>query len=142
MSSPAASRLSALRDGLLHLHKKLLDSERAAYEHDVSKIHSSGHLLELVLNDPAFAWLRELSQLVVVIDEALDAEEPVTPAEADRMIARARGLLTASETGDDFQRRYYEAFQRDPGTVIAHGEMMKVFAAVDGLPRPPGPVPS
>ena len=130
MNSPAASRLTALRNGLLHLHKKLLDSERAAYEHDIGKVHSAGHLLDLVLNDPAFAWLRELSQLVVLIDETLDADEPVWAPEAERLIAKSRSLLTASEDGDLFQRRYYEAFQRDPGTVIAHGEMMKVLAEI------------
>lgn len=130
MTSPEAARLQALRDGLLHLHKKLLDSERAAYERDIAKVHSASHLLDLVLNDPAFAWLRELSQLVVLIDEALDADEPVWGPEAKRLIAKTRSLLTASEDGDAFQRSYYAAFQRDPGTVIAHGEMMKVLTGI------------
>ena len=65
-------RLTDLRNGLLKLHKVLLDSERDAYDHNISRITSSGQLLDLVLNDPFFAWLRELSQFIVLIDETLD----------------------------------------------------------------------
>src|ERR1700719_3828380 len=66
-------RLTDLRNGLLSLHKTLLDSERASYERDIARIDSSGELLKLVLYDPWFAWLHELSEFVVLIDETLDA---------------------------------------------------------------------
>ena len=52
------ARLKGTRDGLLRLHKTLLDSERAAYERDVARITSTGQFLQLVLNDPWFQWLR------------------------------------------------------------------------------------
>lgn len=120
-------RLTTLRNGLLRLHKRLLDSEAALYDREVSRITSSGHLLDLVLNHPSFAWLRELSQLVVVIDERLDEEAPVSAVEAERLMTRVRALLSPSEFGDGFQRSYFDAFQRDPETVLAHAEMMKVF---------------
>src|SRR5580658_10543781 len=66
-------RLTDLRNGLLSLHKTLLDSERASYERDIARIDSSGELLKLVLYDPWFAWLHELSEFVVLIDETVDA---------------------------------------------------------------------
>ena len=53
-------RLTDLRNGLLHLHKALLDSESATYDNDIARITSKGQLLELVLHDPWFAWLHEL----------------------------------------------------------------------------------
>ena len=68
-------RLTDLRNGLLGLHKTLLDSERGTYERDIARIGSSGELLKLVLYDPWFAWLHELSEFVVLIDETLDADE-------------------------------------------------------------------
>jgi len=124
-------RLKALRDGLLHLHKALLDSERAAYERDVTRITSSGQFLNLVLNDPWFNWLRDLSQFIVVIDEALDSkEDPVTADDAARLIARARDLVSPAEDGAGFSRRYYECMQRDPAAVLAHRDMMQVFAGL------------
>jgi hypothetical protein len=128
------AQLTALRNGLLRLHKVALDSERAVYERDVERIRSSGHFLELVMHDPWFAWLHELSELIVLIDEALDAEEPVTEPDADRLRKQARSLLVPAEEGKGFARQYYQALQRDPGVVIAHGEMMKVFTALETKP--------
>jgi len=128
MPNQARERLTSLRNGLLPLHKYLLDSERSAYERDVAPIATSGQFLDLVLNDSWFAWLRELSQLIVVIDETLDLEEPATAEDAARLIAQARLLASPAELGTGFARRYYDAMQRDPGVVLAHRDMMKVFA--------------
>jgi hypothetical protein len=127
-------QLTDLRNGLLRLHLTLLDSERAAYERDVRRIAGTGEYLNLVLNDPWFTWLRDLSQFIVLIDETLDFADPPTTADAASLIARARALVAPSETGAGFARRYDEAMQRDPGVVLAHGAMMRVFAALG-----PGP---
>src|SRR6187399_2235235 len=71
----AEKLLNDLRQGLLRLHKTLLDWERAGYE----RIHgrqSSNDLLNALLNDPQFAWLRPISQLIVRIDELLADKTP------------------------------------------------------------------
>src|SRR5580658_2020387 len=128
MIEPAASRLTALRNGLLQLHKSLLEAERAAYERDIERITTTGQYLNLVLSDPWFAWLRDLSQFIVVVDEALADKEPVTPEDATRLVARARELVSPDEDGNGFRRRYFEVMQRDPGVVLAHRDMMRVFA--------------
>ena len=120
-------RLKKLRDGLLRLHKSLLDSERAAYERDVQRIGSPGEFLNLLLNDPWFGWLRELSQFIVLVDETLDLEKPPTAQEAGRLIAQARELVSPAEEGAMFARRYWEAMQRDPSAVLAHRDMIRVF---------------
>lgn len=127
MGDRAIERLKEVRNGLLRLHKSLLDSERAVYERDVARITSAGQYLGLVLDDPFFAWLRELSQFIVMVDEALDLDEPDAPVDAVRLIAQARELIAPSETGDGFARRYYEAMQADPAVVLAHRDMMRVF---------------
>jgi hypothetical protein len=128
MTGQTRQRLITLRNGLLHLHKALLESERAAYERDVEHITSTGQYLNLVLNDPWFSWLRELSQFVVLVDETLDQKEPAAEEEAIRLITLARSLVAPAEDGDRFGRSYWQAMQRDPGAVLAHGDMMKVFA--------------
>jgi hypothetical protein len=124
-------RLTELREGLLRHHKVLLDSERAAYEHEVERIASSNQLLSLLLNDPWFAWLRELSQLIVIVDEVQDnKKEQPTAADADRLIGQARALITPSENGTGFQKKYDEAMQRDPDVVLAHGRVVKILAGL------------
>jgi hypothetical protein len=130
MADSTTQRLNDLRNGLLRLHKSLLDSERAAYERDVERISTTGQFLNLVLNDPWFNWLRYLSQFIVVVDETLDSKEPVTSEDADRLIARARELVSPSEEGTGFARRYFEGMQRDPAVVLAHRDMVQVFAGL------------
>ena len=52
-----SAELHQLSKALLRLHKSLLDGERAAYERIHGPIPSNGAFLQLVLGDPAFAWL-------------------------------------------------------------------------------------
>jgi hypothetical protein len=128
--APAHQRLTDLRNGLLSLHKTLLDSERATYERDIARIKSSTDFLKLVLYDPWFNWLHELSELVVLIDETLDAKEPPDGFSAERLIAQTQELLTPNETGHGFEQRYFEALQRDPDVVLAHAKTRKLVASL------------
>jgi len=130
-------RLTDLRNGLLGLHKTLLDSERGTYERDIARIGSSGELLKLVLYDPWFAWLHELSEFVVLIDETVDAidkkadaRKPAPVIDAERLIAQAGELLAPNETGTGFAKRYFEALQRDPDVVLAHARMRKILSSL------------
>ncbi|MBM3773619.1 MAG: hypothetical protein FJW37_00470 [Acidobacteria bacterium] len=107
-----------------------MESERASYERDVARIGSRGELLELLMNDPWFAWLRELSALVAYIDETLAAEQPATAAEVERLIRRARGLLVPVEEGTGFERHYFQALQRDPNVVLAHAQAKRLIAGL------------
>jgi hypothetical protein len=125
-----AEVLTDLRNALLKLHKILLDSERAIYERDVARIHSPGEMLGLLMEDPWFAWLRDLSRFVVEIDERLDEEEPATRAEAARFLSQARALLTPAEDGHGFEKRYFEAIQRDPNVVLAHAATTRLIAGL------------
>lgn len=127
MADAVRSLLTDLRHALLIHHKALLDSERARYDHDVERVNSGGQMLNLVLHDPFFAWLHELSELIVAIDETLDADEPAGAADAARLLSQARTLLTPTESGEGFRRQYFDALQRDPDVVIAHGAAMKVL---------------
>ena len=36
-------------------------------------------------------------------------------------------LLTASETGEGFQRRYFDALQRQPAVVLAHADVRRTI---------------
>src|ERR1041385_5470082 len=99
------ARLTEIRNGLLRLHKVLLDWERIRYERTNGRVEDMMKLLNLTINDPAFAWLRGLSALVVQIDERMeDKKVPMSTASAKSLIGEARQLLTPSQVGNDFQR--------------------------------------
>ncbi|TAL06130.1 MAG: hypothetical protein EPO07_02360 [Verrucomicrobia bacterium] len=124
--------LPELREALLKLHKALVESERVSYEQTLGKITSPNHFLQLLTNDPWFAWLHPLSQLIVAMDEALDAKEPLTPAMVEPLVRQARALLVASETGEGFSRHYDDALQRDPDVIFAQAEVAKLL----GMKKP------
>jgi len=132
MTNLSRKRLEDARNALLTLHKALVDSERITYEKTVGAIRSPNHFLQLLTTDPWFAWLQPLSQLIVSIDEALDPREPLTNTTVDAISKQARLLLTPSEESEGFARHYFDALQRDPDVVIAHGEMIKALGGRKG----------
>jgi len=129
MEMPEAkqNRLQEVRHALLTLHKALVESERITYESTVGAIRSPNHFLRLLTQDPWFAWLQPLSQLIVSMDEALDAKEPLAATAVDALLKQTRLMLVPAENSEGFARHYFDALQRDPDVVLAHGELMKVL---------------
>lgn len=130
MSEANRIRLRDLRGKLLQLHKVLLDDARASYEMDRGRVPSSATLLQLVINDPWFAWLHALSELVVRIDQTVEPDSPATDADAAALIDQVEKLLTASENGEGFHRRYFDALQRQPAVVLAHADVRRAIKAM------------
>lgn len=124
---PLLRRTRELRLGLLRLHKTLLNAERAVYERVYGQV-TGGELLQLIIGDEHFAWLHTISELIVRMDEMLEAEEP-TAGEAQSLFARARATLNPSEEGDEFRRKYFAALQRDPDAVLAHRRVTQILFA-------------
>ena len=126
LSEITSQLLRDLRRELLRLHKTLLDAETAAYEQARGSV-TRGELLQLVINHEQFAWLHTISELIVRIDEMLSPKEPALDADAQALLAETQVLLTPSETGSEFQRRYFTALQSQPDAVLAHREVMQLF---------------
>lgn len=119
--------LTDIRINLLRLHKLLLDTERIRYEQVRGQV-SKGELLQLVINHDQFAWLHQLSELIVQIDELIHSDEPVTSETVAALIADVRILLTPDEAGNDFAVKYDAAFQRNPDVVLAHADLVTLLA--------------
>lgn len=118
ISAESRELLDSLRNLLLEQHKLLLERERAEYEKNVGPIAGPGPFLTLVLGDPHFAWLKQISTLVVEIDEAMSRRSKAGQPEAEALISQARDLMRPREQGSDFQVRYYAAVQESPDVVI------------------------
>jgi hypothetical protein len=126
-ANPAREKLVALRLTLLRLHKTLLDMERREYERAHGKVNT-GELFRLVIDHEQFGWLHNISEFVVRLDETLAGEVPVTPEDTRSAIMLARKMFAPSESGDAFQKRYFDAIQRDPAVVMEHAELARLFA--------------
>ena len=115
-----------LRKALLHLHKTMLDWERSAYE----RVHgraSAGELLKVIVEDPQFAWLRPISELIVRIDETVETEDGEATFDVETLIARAREVVTPAEVGSRNAQRYLAALQDHPDAVFAHRAVTNVL---------------
>jgi catechol 2,3-dioxygenase len=126
LSADLKDRLREVRLRLLDLHKVLLDDTKAAYELDRGRIPSNATLLQLVINDPWFAWLRPLSELVVRIDVALQPDG-ATNADGTMLLDQVERLLSPPQSIEPFAQRYYEALQRQPAVITAHGDVRRVL---------------
>jgi len=121
------ARLNELRTRLLALHKALLEDAKSQYEMDRGRVAGPGVLLQLVINDPWFAWLHQISEIIIRIDEMTASDSTSTESDARALIDHIDKLLIPSETGDPFSRRYYDAIQRQPAVVLAHGDVRRVL---------------
>jgi hypothetical protein len=130
MSTPISElqreQLRDLRRALLRLHKLLLDIERAAYEKARGRV-TPGELLQLVINHEQFAWLHAISELVVRIDEGLDAKEGITETDAGALLEETQALLSPSEKETSFARKYLQVLQDVPEVVLAHREVVQIL---------------
>lgn len=124
--SAAREKLVSLRLALLRVHKTLLDMERREYERANGKV-TVGELFRLVIDHQQFGWLHNISEFVVRLDETLAGENPVTPEDARTAISLARKMFAPSESGDAFQKKYFDAIQTDPAVVIDHAELARLF---------------
>ncbi len=113
---PTPTQLRTVRDHLLTLHKALLDAERATYEKAYGPVRSPGEMLQLVLGNEHFAWLRPYSGLIVRIDEWL-ADDDASPGDAEAFWNEAITLTTPADVADESPSGRYRRFLDSVPTV-------------------------
>jgi hypothetical protein len=124
MNDQDRALLNELRRLLLQLHKTLIDWQRRDYETTHGRLQTT-QLLQVIFNDPAFAWLRTMSGLIVRIDEALEVKPPEV-SETGPLVAAARELI-APEAGSFYASRYHAALQELPEAVLAHRDLVQLL---------------
>ncbi len=121
-SSPS-TRLREIREALLRLHRTLLDWQRRGHERVRGRL-SANELLQVLLHDPEFAWLRPISECIVRIDAML-ADEGVV--DEDAVIVQARALASPDADGTPHAQRYLRAIQESPDAVLAHRDLLALL---------------
>jgi hypothetical protein len=134
MHSIDASDLDRLRQALLRLHKTLLDAQRIRYEREHGRVESRGELLELVLQDPSFEWLRVLSALIAGLDELSAVDDKDVSAELLAVINRLRRLVRF-EGNVGFTAPYREIIEAVPDALVAHVQLSRLLAELSDEKR-------
>jgi len=129
MDATTKTTLTTAQRALLHVHKAILDEERKRYELAHGRVPSAMAFLQLLLNDPWFAWIRPMSGLAAQIDETLFAKPGETAMSPDLLLEEARFLLSPRHEGDDLPARLYQMIQSVPDVAVAHAEAMRIWPA-------------
>lgn len=122
LTDATRANLKDLSRSLLRLHKTLLEAAKVEYEAENGIIANANQYLQLVLNDEHFAWLRKISALVALIDEAASIRRPGTEPDARALLDEARKLLDFEHADENFNDKLQTALQRNADAVINHND--------------------
>jgi hypothetical protein len=118
-------KLKSLSRAFLRLHKTLLEGAKAEYEAKNGAIASVNQYLQLVLDDAHFAWLRKMSSLIALIDEAVSVRRPASETEAQALFGEARTLLSFEDADADFNDKFQTALQKNSDAVLSYNDALK-----------------
>ena len=108
------NRLDSLRTALLDAHKALIDDAKRQYVAAGNKAPTPVEFWQLLMNGPAFQWLRRISETIVAIDEAVE-KQSMDEAQAFSLV-REELFLEASY---EFNDKLKQAIGRDPFVRLA-----------------------
>jgi len=116
-------------EALREVHRALVQAVRAAYEKDVGPAGGPGQMLRLLTEDPYFAWLHPMSELIVDLDSLLAQE--LLPTGTVAGVREEIDRLTKAG-GSPFWVKYAPLLQTDTDVVMAHGRLRR---AINALPE-------
>jgi hypothetical protein len=126
---PARAKVrAALRETsrqLIPLHRALIDAARDDYTAGGGFVQNPHHMLQLITDDPFFAWLKPMTSLIVDIDEMarVDFREEDVAA-----IAKRIDRLFGATMEEAFAERYVPILQRSVDVAIAHAAVRQALA--------------
>jgi hypothetical protein len=124
---PPDEFVQQLRHSILELHKALLDAQRIRYEREHGRIRSSGELLGLVLEHPAFAWLRQLSALIARLDEWMEMRDQLGDDDLHVIVNALRDLISAEHRNGTFGKPYWEIADEVPAVLVEHVRLWRLI---------------
>jgi len=109
---------------LLPLHRALIESARGEYAAGVGPVNGPNHLMQLLQEDPFFAWLRPLTAIIVDLDTL--SRTDFARGDVDALAARIEHLF-GSTADADFSAHYVPVLQRDVDVAIAHAAIRQLL---------------
>ena len=119
--------LQEVSSSLREVHRALVKTVSAAYEALHGPSGGPSGLLRLLTEDPFFAWLHPMSELIVDLDSLLAQE--LLPSGTVAAVRLEVDRLT-SAGGAAFWEKYAPQLQTEPGVAIAHGRLKQALKAL------------
>ncbi len=124
LTDETRASLKSLSKAMLRLHKVLLDAAKVEYEARNGAITNVNQYFQLVLEDAHFAWLRKMSSLIALIDEAASIRRPATETEARGIFNEAKILLNFQDADENFNEQFQNALQNNSDAVLVYNDAL------------------
>jgi hypothetical protein len=125
LTDETRANLKNLSRAMLRLHKTLLDAAKLEYEAKNGRIANVNQYFQLVIDDPHFAWLRKISSLIALIDEAVSVRRPATETEAKGLENEAQLLLNFQDADEAFNGKFQNALQTNRDAVLNYNDALQ-----------------
>jgi hypothetical protein len=106
LSDETRLKLKVVSKLLLNLHGSLLASGKTEYEATIGTIANANHYLQLVIDHPHFSWLRKLSSLIALLDEATSRMRPATEPDAQALLRETALVLNFGDADEEFNNKF------------------------------------
>lgn len=120
LSPQTRALLKSLSMAFMKMHKCLLDDAKIDYEAQHGQIRNLGLYFQLVIDHPHFGWLRKISALIALIDEATSLRRPATEAEARGLVSEAEKLLGFGDAEQAFNESFKAGLARSAEASTHH----------------------
>ena len=131
MTDVTSVQLETLSRKLESLYSRVLEVER-----QFTPALSALELLDRLMKDPQWAWLRSLSSVVADMDHVLAQKDAPTSGEGAAVATHVRGLLFGEGDliDDRFLSHYRPLVQQDPQLASLHGELRTLLKSLPTEP--------
>ena len=118
--------LKEIRNELLKLHKTLMEIEKQNYETKFGKV-TNVQLLNLLIEDPSFKWLRDISGLVAQMDEFFAAQKGFDPEVGLELIQKAKNLFIEDGGNGNFLAKFQINLETESSVSGQYEKLIKLF---------------
>jgi hypothetical protein len=125
MANASLESLKHLSKSLQRVHRLFLENERRALEAELGHAMTPVEFFNRLTQDPALAWMKMFSSLIVEIDDFMDKakKEGVEITEKNLGDFRTRVDFTLLNPSSKVAARYRQQLMSDSEFVLAHAEV-------------------
>jgi hypothetical protein len=116
---------------LLRVHKSLLDFQKLVIEALDQKVYTPYETLQMAINHPDFEWLRKISGVMALMDEATsDKKNPPTEKTLKDFAHILNDIFSETTPDLDFKNRLHVALARDSKLSNEVSELRAILARI------------
>lgn len=119
-------KLKILTASFARIHKMLLEHQMSELEKTSGTEIKPAARLNLLLNDPDFVWLRNLSQLMAIADDVYFQKEEITGDQMLRILTASQDLFIR-ESKTEFTRRYKDSALKLSPLMLEHAQLLNIL---------------